>query len=345
MSTNCSDDQWSGLKNELKVPGSQLILPCCNQPGLLRINSKGLKHFVHLKSDSKCGLKSETAEQLRSKVEIVKACQASGWNAIPEYSEMDWKADVMAVKNGVRVAFEVHWKKQTMEELMLMNQRYKESNVRGCWLFRTPPKPLRVGPSILADKDMPSFRVKKDESGNVEVDLSGRGFSLSDFIAHLLKGKIKYCGNYRLLPRQEVAIVVFETSCWKCKRSQHLYTVDQHLKTICNQDMYIMGSMWDSDDIDKSPAIVATVKELMSSEKDIVIGELKKRFSKTIQHTYLSHGCYYCDAIFGDFYLTTEKMQGLDDPNRRIFKKTLNLGEIKQEGPHWCYSEANEFCE
>lgn len=151
VSTTYSDEQWAALKNELKISGKQLILPCCNQPGLLRINSKGLKHFVHSKSDNECWLKSETPEQLKSKVEIVKACQESGWSAIPEYSEMDWNADVMAVKNGVRVAFEVHWKKQTIDEVIRINQRYEESGVRGCWLFGTPPKQLRAGTSILAD--------------------------------------------------------------------------------------------------------------------------------------------------------------------------------------------------
>ena len=46
-----------------------------------------------------------------------------------------------------------------------------------------------------------------------------------------------------------------------------------------------------------------------------------------------------------EVYLNTEKLDGLNDPNRRTFITKLDLGLIMQEGPHWCHSVTNEFCE
>lgn len=342
-----SDEQWTELKSRIKEKSGSLILPCCNQAGFLRVSTRGLKHFVHSKSDNLCDWKPESPEHLKSKVEIIKACHDNGWKAIPEFSENDWRADVLAINGNVRLAFEVQWSSQTMEANKFRQQRYKESNVRGCWFFRTIPKELRSYDSVYADKDTPSFKVTKGGNGEIQVSFSGTNIPLRSFVDKLLKRKIKFCENYRLHPKQEVEIVVFETTCWKCKKPQHLYTVDQHLKTICEQDMYLMGSMWDSGDIDKSPAVINAIEDLMKSEegKEIKIGRIKHRYSKTVSHSYLSHGCYYCDVIFGDFPLNSEKLDGLNDPNRKIFKRVLEMGTIKQEGIHWCHSETSNFCE
>lgn len=346
ISLEYSDNQWSELKSKLKKNNTSLTLPCCSQAGFLRTSSKGLKHFVHAKSDGTCDWQPETSEHLKSKVEIIKACHENNWKAIPEFSENDWRADVLAIKDDMRIAFEVQWSKQTMEETNFRQQRYKESNVRGCWFFRSAPKELtRYDKSIVAIKETPSFKIQKEDNGEISVAFNERNIPLKDFVDSLLKRKIKFCEHYRLQPKQEVGIVIFETSCWKCKKAQHSYTVDQHLKTICNGDMYLVGSMWSGDDLDRNPVVINAVKEIMRAEPEVKIGEVKVRYSHTIHNSYLSHGCYYCDALFGDFHLTTDKMDGLNDPNKRIFKKLLELGKIKQGGNHWCGVGSGEFCE
>jgi competence CoiA-like predicted nuclease len=347
ISIRYADDQWAQLKKEVAA-GCFLTLPCCNQPGFLRQSSKGLKHFVHSKSENVCDWKPETTEHLWAKVEIVRACEANGWKSIPEFSENDWRADVLAIKNENRIAFEVQWSRQTMEETLLRQQRYKDANVRGCWFFRIAPKQMRdYEDSIHASKETPSFRLSKNDEGNLIVTLSNRTTNLQNFVADLLNRKIRFCTNYRLQPKQEVEINVFETECWRCKKSQHLYTVSQTLLSMCTYEMYLMGSLWSSDDLDKSPAIVAAVRDIMQSSEahDIKVGEVKMRYSKTINGQYLSHGCYYCDAIFGDFFLTTEKAYGSNAPDRKIFKCVVDFGTITHEGAHWCYSENGTFCE
>jgi len=148
-----TDEQWNDLKKRLKNNKYSLKLSCCKQDGFLRTSSKGLKHFVHSKSDNTCDWKPESPEHLKAKIEIIEACKLNGWKAIPEFSETNWRADVLAIQNDKRIAFEVQWNKQTFEEIKIKQGRYKESNVRGCWFFRTAPKQLRnYDDSLIADK-------------------------------------------------------------------------------------------------------------------------------------------------------------------------------------------------
>ena len=159
--------------------------------------------------------------------------------------------------------------------------------------------------------------------------------------------RLKFCEHIRLKPRQKVTIVFFETLCWKCKKPQHLYTVKQNFSTICGQDFHLDGSTWDSDDIDKHPQVYKAVKQFLNTDsgKHLKVGELKERYSHTVGHTYLSHGCYYCDIIFGDFHLQHLKSKCQYDPNALSHVVEIDLGTIVDEEKHWCYSECGEFCE
>ncbi|NTW18443.1 MAG: hypothetical protein HGA42_02055, partial [Nostocales cyanobacterium W4_Combined_metabat2_030] len=49
-----------------------------------------------------------------------------------------------------------------------------ESNVRGCWFFRTAPKELReYDEHLKADKEIPAFKIFKDENSMID----GGGFN------------------------------------------------------------------------------------------------------------------------------------------------------------------------
>lgn len=347
ISIDHTDEQWNDLRKRLKN-GSSLKLPCCNQDGFLRMSSKGLKHFVHIKSDNTCDWKPESPEHLKAKIEIIEACKKNGWKAIPEFSERNWRADVLAIQDNKRIAFEVQWSKQTFEETKFRQAQYKESNVRGCWFFKTAPKELRdYDDSLIAHKEIPAFKIFKDVNSSIVGQLKQTQLPLNELVSSLLKRKLKFCEHIRLKAKQEVTIIFFDTICWSCHKEQHCYTIEQNLLTICNQPYHISGSMWDSDDIDKKPQIYEAVKQIVESDvgKNFKIGQLKKRYSNTVQHSYLSHGCFYCDAIFGDFYLPAEKREGRYNPNSIRLKVKVDLGLIKEQGQHWCLSDNGQHCE
>lgn len=348
ISIDQTDAQWNELKKRLKTRKSLLELPCCKQEGFLRTSSKGLKHFVHAKSENTCDWKPESKEHLQAKIEIIEACKENDWKAIPEFSEENWRADVLAIQEEKRIAFEVQWSKQTFEETKLRQKRYQESGVRGCWFFKTMPNEFGTyNDSIFANKEIPAFKIFKDENSNISAELRQEKMSLKSLVDALLKRKLKLCEHISPKPSQEITIVIFETSCWKCGKLQHCWTVNKHLLTVCNQDFYMMGRMWSSDDIDKHPEVYEAIKLFLKTDKGsrIKIGQLKNRYSKTVQKSYLSHGCFYCDSIFGEYFLDEEKLEARNDPSTIEYRVKINLGEMKQKQKHWCYSESGEFCE
>lgn len=345
ISIDLTDEQWNNLKKRLKTKASVLILPCCGQEGFLRKSSRGLKHFVHSKSEHTCDWKPESPEHLKAKIAIIEACKENGWEAIPEFSEADWRADVLAIQNNKRIAFEVQWSKQTFEETKYRQDRYKKSNVRGCWFFRTVPYELQE--ELVADKEIPAFRVSKDDYSNIIAQLDQVQLPLKSLVDNLLKRKLKFCTHTRLNSRQNVTIIFFEYHCWKCGKTQHSYCVERNFSTVCNRSFNVTESMWDSENIDKSPQIQEAVRQFLKTEtgKNLKIGTLKDRFSRTVGHSYLSHGCFYCDAIFGDWYLQIDNLYSQNDSTNIRHVVEIDLGEMKEENPHWCYSENGQFCE
>jgi len=323
-------------------------LPCCNQKGFLRKSGKGLKHFAHFKSSNTCNWKPESPEHLKAKIDIIEACKENGWKAIPEFSEADWRADVLAIQNQKRIAFEVQWSRQSYGATIFRQDRYAESNVRGCWFFRIPPKELmEFGGSLAADKELPAFKIFKDEHSNLIAQLKQKQLPLKALVSSLLRRKLKFCEQISPKPDQEIVIMFFEICCWKCKKPQYCFTVDHNILSVCNQRIIFEDSLWDSDEIDKNSFIYEAVKQFLQSEKgkNIKVGQVKKRFSKTLNKSYLSHGCFYCDAIFGDFFLNDEKQEGKLDPKSIRHKLEIDMGTIKVDQKHWCYSENGKFCE
>lgn len=311
VSIDLNDEEWSALKARLKAKEIVLTLPCCGQEGFLRTSNRGLKHFVHLKSANPCDWKPESAEHLKAKVAIMEACREQGWDAIPEFSEADWRADVLAVQGGKRIAFEVQWSRQTYEATRLRQERYKASNVRGCWFFRIAPKEMSdYDKTLVADKETPAFKIFKDENSNILAQVGKVQMPLKALISNLLARKLKFCEHIRMAPKQKITIIFFEMKCWKCGTLQYCYTVEPSLKSVCNCDFDVERSSWDDHDIDKHPGVYAAVQDFLQTEegRQLKVGPVKKRYSRTVADSYLSHGCYYCDAIFGDFHLIEEKL-------------------------------------
>ncbi|MFJ1426602.1 competence protein CoiA [Capnocytophaga canimorsus] len=353
ISIELNEDQWKEIKQNIKSEKSILRLPCCNQIGFLRVSRRGLKHFVHSKSKTSCNWKPESPEHLRAKVEIMEACQENGWKAIPEYSESNWRADVLAIQNNKRIAFEVQWSKQTFEETKFRQDRYKASKVRGCWFFQKAPEELEAyledendKHHLRANKEIPAFRIFKGEDSNLMVQLKQSQINLKSFVGHLLKGHFKFC-EHITLKSQEITLIFFRTRCWKCKKHQDCWTINRNLTTTCGQRINLGFSNWDDTDIDKSPEIYQAVKQFLQTErgKKLKIGELKRRYSKTVRRNYLSHGCVYCDSIFGDNFLEIEKEEAKHNPKNIKHKVKVVFKNVKQKQEHWCFSENKEFCE
>ncbi|MCZ7545096.1 MAG: competence protein CoiA family protein [Anaerolineae bacterium] len=337
------DEAWASLKHRTKLEGLDVRLPCCGNSAYLRTSKRGLRHFVHRERGT-CTSAPETWQHLKAKHNIVLACRAVGYEAITEASGEGWRADVLATKGNVKVAFEVQWSAQSWEVTQERQQQYRAAGIRGCWLFKRPPARYR------ANRDVPLFRlVVTEEAATVIFNpvsyetwegTGNRRVPLTDFVTALLTGKIKFCDRLQTQRRQKVRIVFVETGCWRCHRPHHVYYVHD-LQTSC-------GDTVEADYFARQ--IIAIVRQFKESPdgQQLQIGHIKERYSKTVNAKYMSFGCPHCDAIVGDFFLHHEiipKAACYEDQAPAILETEITLSELLSRGhEHWCFPENGQFC-
>jgi hypothetical protein len=333
-----TDTEWQNLQKASKEKSVEVKLPCCNQIGYLRKSSNNVQHFVHLKKDKTCDWKPESPEHLYAKLEVIKACEANGWKAIPEYSETSWRADVLAIKDNMRIAFEIQWSNQTKEKTEFRQENYTKSGVRCCWFFKTVPTQFRNGSSEdKAFEEIPFFKIEKGDISNIEVVFSEKRFSLRSFVEKLLTRKFKFCKNYSGI-NQDLIVYVFDYICWNCGKAQKQYYCSRSITSKCEKQVMVYKG------IDKHPNVVKEVLRI-ANENELRIGEVKNRFSKSNTNQYFTHGCYSCDAIFGNEHLQRERFKAQQENNYQTLCISVDLEGKFEEGSHWCYSENNKFCD
>lgn len=347
VSSLLSEEEWLELKNKVKSNSLDVIIYQTKKKGYLRRSKKGLQHFVHKKGELPENWKPESPKHLFVKNEVLLGCKDAGWEGHPEFKENDWEADVLALKDNHRIAFEVQWSRQSYDKTVERQSKYIRDNVRCCWLFKTPPKEFRKWSDDLeAKKDIPLFRIFETEDKDIKVDFYGKIISIRHFIKILLEGRIKFSSQIKAKTKQSIAINFFETTCWRCGAVQHSYFLQETIKSKCGLDMYLENSMWDDEDLKYNSQIIKAVKDFLKTEEGqrCRVGEIKKRYSKTVNSSYKSFGCYKCDSIFGDWFLNKEimkaKMSGVDFE----LNVDIELPEIIEDREHWCYSENNDYC-
>ncbi len=354
------DEEWKLLKNSISTGHKKIVMKCCYSPGWMRISKLGTKHFYHAVATD-CTWEKESAEHLYAKAEILLACSQAGYEAKAEVSGLDWRADVLATKDKIKIAFEVQWSNQTLEQTHERQSKFIRDGIRGCWFFRKPPftKPSH---------DLPMFRIVLNESNNCFEVIINRAsnqkkIELKCFIQHLLGGEIRYCEGWKMAAQQEVCVLFTPIECWKCQKNFNIYHIVNPYKTECGIEMEesIVAAYSRRQILDKfEPEIMKAVKDFLANPegKSLQLGQIKKRYSHTRTESYLSFGCPSCDAIVGDFYISENlsNYQSRLDPNPAQFNVKLTVPNpvviIPQDEDdnfqdylaHWCYSEKGDFC-
>jgi hypothetical protein len=180
--------------------------------------------------------------------------------------------------------------------------------------------------------------------------LSGRKeLPLHDFLERFLSGSIKFCETARTKPEQQVKLVFFEIECWKCKAMNHVYYVDTTFYSACNAVIRPEETLWGSDKNEYRPEIIKLARKFMNTEqgKHLKLGEIKRRFSKTVQDSYTSFGCYKCDSIFGDWFVMEAQMEAVYGYGQAAtVESELKFGgSIELPIPHWCYPGELPLCD
>ena len=149
--------EWKDLKKAVKDGSVKLTTACCGVECYAR-ERHGTRHFVH-KHVGNCSTEGETMEHLLLKARILRGCRNAGYDVDAEVNGDGWRADVLATKGKIKVAFEVQWSPQTYEETVERQKKYEDSHVRGVWLFRKiPDQPVSMT-DVKLQRDIPMFQI------------------------------------------------------------------------------------------------------------------------------------------------------------------------------------------
>lgn len=279
----------------------------------------------------------------RIQMQIVSTCKDLGIQAKQEHRGKGWRADVFIQDNEKPIAFEIQLTPQSLSRTLERQSKYIRDGVLGCWLFENPiPKLIEERP------DLPVFNVEDIEGSGLLVNLGDRRkVDLRTFLENFISNNIQFKTVAKTKSLQTVKLIFYEMECWKCKELNHLFYVETPFYSSCNASIKPEEALWESNSIEYRPEIIQLAKKFVESRKDlnIKLGQIKERFSNTVNMSYMSFGCYKCDSIFGDWFVMEAKLDMMYDANAISHQGEIELKEtFKLNIPHWCFPEDKQFC-
>jgi len=277
-------------------------------------------------------------------MEIVSACHDLGIEAIQEYRGKGWRADVYVSNNGSPIAFEIQLSPQSLNKTLHRQSKYIRDGIIGCWLFENPISKLTH-----ERPDLPLFSVEDRNDSILQVNLGDRKkIDLHTFLENFISNNIQFKHIAKTKTKQFVNLVFFKMECWKCHEINHLFYVDTPFYSSCNAEIQPHEALWESNSMEYRPEIIDLAQKFIGSKKDLnlKLGQIKKRYSKTVEDTYTSFGCYNCDSIFGDFFVMEAKIDIMHGPNELSYHGEIELKEsVELPIPHWCFPDNKQFCD
>lgn len=281
-----SSEAWKALAARNRRE-QHLRMPCCCAAVTLRTSPRGTRYFAH-KAIGACVTAPETEAHLRLKQMAVEAARLHGWEAQTEAGGLSpsgehWIADVLARKGRAAVAIEIQWSKQTAEETLRRQERYRASGIRGLWLLRKTAVP--------ATEQLPAATIiAEPNQGYTAVLSSDQRLPVSAFLDAAFGGRLKFD-----VPADAAGIVAVRaavTNCWhpRCRAETVIVTgIDVTFGPYTEEFSLSRFS--------KEPELFGSIASHIP--RNLGIGAIKHRFSKTMGESYLSNGCIRCDRLFG----------------------------------------------
>jgi len=287
---------------------------------------------------------SESPRHLAIKEVIGHTCAQLGVQATMETRGKGWRADVLVPTESMPIAFEVQTSAQTLRKTVERQERYLRHGVSGCWLFLKSVKDLND-----ERPDLPVFYVSEGQDGEFSVSLGDRRtVNLHQFVAEYVRGRIRFCYDAVSKREQDIQLVFYEFTCWKCGRMNHPFMLKTRFKSACNATAHPEETLWGSNRSEFRPEIRAAAENFAAQNyKDkLTLPAIGQRHSNTVGNEYMSFGCKYCDSIFGDWYIHEAEMEVVyGDGVVAQCDTTVGVVDIfTRPIPHWCYPNAGSSC-
>jgi len=312
----------------------------------MRVSNRGTRHFVHARKPDTCTSGPESELHLYFKSVIADSIRAAGWKAEVEMNGPGgtWRADVMATRRNVQIAFEVQLSPITLTELERRQSVYAAHNVRGCWFYGQGAQNALPPANCIE----PLFPIFADE----RVCVGSHSMTMRKAVMSLLNGNFRRCFKQRRATSQNIVIYHF-SRCWACGRDFDIFAIMQS-ETTCWDNLPIEEESIGSPlPLKKAgaPWIVERVEQFVNANPQLSLqitapGWFYAQSSRRKHYTFC---CYHCgqltaEEIFEQLLFEDECMQ---DPTYSIQPiATINLKSSVafDEKAHWCFSKSRRFC-
>lgn len=272
---------------------------------------------------------------------IVDACKADNIPAQLEYRGKGYRSDVMVFANDKKYAFEIQVTPQSLKKTQERQEKYIADGVIGCWLFEK--EPARQKEEL---EHLPIFQLIENQN-ELFISLKGRKtLPIDVFVRDFIGGRIKFCHTLKPLPIINIQFV--EMPCWKCGAMNHIYFIAP-FHSACNTEIFEGEGMWTDDKFSFHPEIIKRIQEYSHTEsgKNLRLATIKRRYSRTVDASYMSFGCNRCYSIFGDWFVHELEMDawyGDGVVDTCSFSVDFDL-DMRQDISHWCHPGEHGFCE
>jgi competence protein CoiA len=332
-----NNEQWEALKAQNSHP-TLLRMPCCGSDVVLKKSMRGTRFFAH-KKVGYCLSGAESEEHRHLKALAVKVARSCGWQAETEVSGVSllgepWQADVLAIKGNKKVAIEVQWSRQAIDDILRRQQRYTESGVRGLWLLRHPAFPVIeelpaacIGGTV--DEGfhalLPYQRTRMTQNDRLNLLGWKAVLPMHAFLSAAFDRRLRWGRIFEIAANAEVEVFVAEADCVKCGVVTDI---------IVGLVITIAGERIDLSllDLTQYTSLKRELCERLPSSFNQ--SYLKIRYSHTRKESYLSNGCSGCDQLYGDFFLA-EYRNGAKVVCRFPIRLTDDWLKLVQESADW----------
>jgi hypothetical protein len=283
-----------------------------------------------------------------AKATIAQAGHAVGYQVRTEWFGPDWRADVLAVRDATRLAFEVQWTPSALTDTLERQGRYRRDGVRGCWFFRQPPAELAA-----ARRELPLFELVPAPDGALLVssrflsDRSDTRIPLGDFVAALLRRRIRYGTTTVAAPQQRVRVTFAPFRCWRCGRRYHAYYVASPYLSRCGRELRAHGDERRA----ALPVIADAIRDFLASDagRGLVVGRLVPYHDSLVGRTRRTFHCPHCASPLR-LAVSGSRRPRQAQPDRETppttFETAITLPHaVTIKDPHWCYPPDGIFCD
>lgn len=154
--TSCDDFAWTSIHRARPRPS--LLCRSCDATMHAKVSKLGMRFFAHDRAQPTCPSAGETLEHLLLKWQLAEHIRESGWianiEAEPDIGDAGgWRADVLAIGDGRRVAFEVQLATMTVDVGADRTARHARDAIETVWVTSRNAPWLYALPGIKVVED------------------------------------------------------------------------------------------------------------------------------------------------------------------------------------------------